>query len=146
MSFFGKLFGAKESIDAVGNVVEKTGNALDNLFTSDDERLSHAEIMERINQQPAEWAHQLNLLNAQDTSWFNSGWRPALGWVGAIGMFCFFVPQYLLAAVMWTYTCIQANALVPYPINADGLWELVAMLLGGGVLRTVEKANGTAKH
>ena len=146
MSFFGKLFGAKESIDAVGNVVEKTGNALDNLFTSDDERLSHAEIMERINQQPAEWAHQLNLLNAQDTSWFNSGWRPALGWVGAIGMFCFFVPQYLLAAAMWTYTCIQANALVPYPINADGLWELVAMLLGGGVLRTVEKANGTAKH
>jgi hypothetical protein len=146
MGWFSSLLGAKDTVEAVGTAVEKTGNALDNLFTSDDERLTHAEIMERINQQPAEWAHQLNMLNAQDSSWFNSGWRPALGWVGAVGMFCFFVPQYLLAAGMWVYACLQAGVLVPYPINADGLWELVAMLLGGGVLRTVEKANGTAKH
>lgn len=147
MSFFAKLFGggAAPVIDSVGTAVEKTGNALDNLFTSDEERLTHAEIMERINQQPAEWAHQLNMLNAQSGNWFDSGWRPAFGWVGAAGMFCYYIPQYVLAAGMWVYACLQAGHLVPYPINADGLWELVALLLGGGTLRTLEKANGTVK-
>lgn len=146
MGWFSGILGADKTIDAVGSVVEKTGNALDSVFTSDDERLTHAEVMERINQQPAEWAHQLNMLNAQDSNWFNSGWRPALGWVGAMGMFCYFVPQYILAAGMWVYACLQTGNLVPYPINADGLWELVAMLLGGGALRSLDKVNATAKH
>jgi len=147
MGFWSGLFGggAAPVIDATGTALEKTGKALDSLFTSDDERLTHAEVMERINQQPDEWAHQLNLINAQSSKLFDSGWRPALGWVGAAGMFCYYIPQYVLAAGMWVYACIQAGQLVPYPINADGLWELVALLLGAGTLRTAEKRMGVAK-
>ncbi len=146
MSFWSGLFGggATPVIDATGTAVEKTGKALDSLFTSDDERLSHAEIMEKIKQQPDEWAHQLNLINANDSSWFNSGWRPALGWVGALGMFFYFVPQYALGAFLWVNHCLSTGTIAPYPVSDAGLWELVAMLLGAGTLRTAEKKMGVA--
>lgn len=137
MGFFG--FGADKEIDAIGNTVDKTGKALDNLFTSDQERLTHAEIMERIKLKPAEWAHQLNMIHAQSSSWFNSGWRPALGWVGAIGMALYFIPQYFAAAVLWVQLNWGATELSAYPVSPDGLWELVAVLLGGKVIRTYEK-------
>lgn len=136
--------GAEKPIDAVGNVVEKTGNALDSLFTSDDEKLSHKEIMERIKNQPAEFAQELNLINARDESFWNSGWRPALGWVGAVSMASYYIPQYLVATYIWASLCVEQHAIVTYPINDAGLWQLVTLLIGGKVLRTVEKSNGTA--
>ena len=100
--------------------------------------------MEKIKQQPDEWAHQLNLINANDSNWFNSGWRPALGWVGALGMFFYFVPQYALGAFLWVNHCLATGTIVQYPVSDSGLWELVAMLLGAGTLRTAEKKMGVA--
>lgn len=137
-------FGADKEITAVGDVVEKTGSALDSLFTSDEERLNAKEIMARIKQKPSEWAHELNVINAKSSSWFNSGWRPALGWVGAIGMFVFFIPQYVMATILWVNINWGAEKLTDYPVSADGLWQLVALLIGGKVLRTIEKGKGVA--
>ena len=145
MGLLSTIFGSDKTVDAVGSVVEKTGNALDRLFTSDDERLSHKEILERINAQPAEFAQALNLINASDSSWWNSGWRPALGWVGAASLAMFFIPQYALASFMWAKLSLATGIIQPYPVSAQGLWELVTLLLGGTTLRSIEKANGTAK-
>ena len=147
-------FGADKDIEAVGNVVEKTGNALGGLFTSDDERLTHKEILERIKQKPAEWAYELNKIDAQSGSWFNSGWRPALGWVGAVSLAFFFIPQYLMGAILWGIQChdIIVNAkdlaivvLPAYPVKSDAVMELVFLVLGGGVIRSFDKKAGTAK-
>ena len=66
-------FGTDKSIDATSNLVEKTGKALDGLFTSDDERLSRKEAMQRLLDKPKEWAHELNLIDAQSSSLFQSG-------------------------------------------------------------------------
>ena len=147
-------FGADKTIDATGNAVEKAGKALDSLFTSDDERLTKKEAMERLRQNPALWAHELNLLNAQDSSLFNSGWRPMLGWVGGVSLAMFFIPQYLMGAILWGVQCheiittaenLQLVVLPDYPVTSDAVMELVLLVLGGGVLRSFDKKEGTAK-
>lgn len=148
----GWLFGKTEAIDASANLVEKTGNALDALFTSDDERAAAEVVKQKIAQQPAAWAHQLNMINAQSSSWFNSGWRPALGWVGAIALFVFFVPQFVMASWVWSVAAFsvdwsQPGAVFPaYPVDDAGLWQLIVLLVGGKVIRTVEKGQGIARH
>jgi len=148
------IFGADKEIDAIGNVIEKSGKAVGGLFTSDDERLSHKEILERIKQKPAQWAHELNLLDAQSPSWFNSGWRPMLGWVGGVSLALFFIPQYLMGAILWGIQChdiintakdLQEVVLPAYPVTSDAVMELVYLVLGGGVLRSLDKKLGTAK-
>jgi hypothetical protein len=144
-------FGADKEINAVGNVIEKTGGAFDALFTSDEERLTKAEAMARIKQKPDEWAHQLNMLNAQSSSLFVSGWRPAMGWVCVIAALLYFVPQFAIGAGLWVYQCYEmikaGGAELPaYPVSDSNLWELVAIMFGGGVLRTIEKVNGVARR
>ena len=137
-------FGAKVAIDSIGNIIEKTGGALDRLFTSDDERLSHKEIMMRIEQAPDKWAHSLNMINAKDSNWFNSGWRPAIGWVLAISALLYFVPKFIISAYVWASVCLQNNALVDYPITFGELGVLASMMLGSKVIRSFDKAKGTS--
>jgi len=153
MGLFSEWFGAEAGIKATADLVEKTGGALDRLFTSDEERLSRAEVLERLKQRPSEFAQQLNLIGAAG-NWFNSGWRPALGWVGALSLLLFYVPQYVMAAVVWVSAVYQyldaikageAIVLPAYPVTANGIMELIGLLLGGAVLRSYEKRQGIAK-
>lgn len=153
MGFLSKVFGSDKTIDAAGNVIEKTGNLFDKLFTSKEEKLNHAEVMERLSQRPIEFAHELNLLEAQG-NWFNSGWRPGLGWVCVVALFLFYVPQYAMATVVWVKAVWiylddmktgAAIVLPAYPVTADAVMELVAALLGTAIIRTVEKFGGVAK-
>ena len=132
------IFSRSKSIDAAGRLIEKTGNALNKLFTSDDERMTHREIMARMEQRPVEMAHELNLI-AAGGNWFNAGWRPALGWVGVAGIALFFIPQYVMASILWTKLAWSAEVLPPYPIDAEGIWQLVTLLIGGKVVRSYEK-------
>lgn len=141
----GGLFGAKESIDATSGLVDSAGKALNNLFTSDDERLSRAEMMARIQQKPDEWIHQLNVINAKSSNWFNSGWRPAFGWVLAISAACFFIPKFLITSVIWAKLSIDTGIIQPYPITAGELLSLAGMMFGSQVVRQYDKLKGTAK-
>lgn len=137
--------GAAETLNATGDVVEKTGNMFDKLFTSDEERLASKQLMAKINQNPAKWAHELNLINAKDSSWFNSGWRPAIGWVLTISIACYFIPKFLLGSIIWAKHSWKADAILPYPVDDSGLWQLAAMMLGVGVTRSFDKLKGQAK-
>ncbi len=142
MSWFSEV---TDPISSTSELIKNTGNAIDELFTSDDERNTAEILKAKIKQNPRAWAHQLNVINAQSRRWFDSGWRPALGWVGAIGLFLYYIPQYFLAAVLWVRMCWDADVLVPYPVTADGLMELVGLLIGGMVVRGLDKKSGTAR-
>lgn len=140
---------SSDPIESVGNVIEKTGQAIAGVFTNDDERLTHKEVFERIKQQPLKWAHELNLLDAKSNSWFRAGWRPGLGWVCVVSAALYFIPQYCVASYVWVEACMQAldasgalklTKLPPYPGSDNGLWQLVALLLGGSAIRQVEKS------
>lgn len=132
MGIFSKLLG----VPNVGDVVEKTGSALDKLFTSKDEKLTHAEVMERIKQNPAEWQAQANTIAASHRSMFVAGARPALLWICALGLGFLFV---INPIIQWT----TGN---PGPdMPKDALMELTVAMLGLATLRSAEKITGVAK-
>jgi hypothetical protein len=142
MGLLSKIFGVGDAVPAISAV----GNIVDNLFTSKDEKLTHEEVKLRLLQQPNLAQVELNKIEAAHRSVFVAGWRPAIGWVAATGLFFFYVPQYMMASVVWIKLIVANDwQLVPYPVGADGLLELVMALLGMGALRTMEKMKGKAK-
>ena len=140
------IFGWGDQTKAAGEGVEKVGNALNGLFTSDDERLTHAEVMERIKAKPFEIMGQLALVDAASRNWFQAGWRPWIGWVAGISLFLYFVPMFAVGAYMYVHAYITTGVIpLEYPVDPKGLFELVLALLGLGGFRMIEKMNGAAK-
>lgn len=129
-------FGADKSIDASSKVVAEVGKAIDSIFTSDEERLTHQETIARLENAPHEVMGKLSIIEAQHRSIFVAGWRPAVGWICAAGIGFAFIVNPLLQR----YT--QGNA-VEVPL--DMILELVLAMLGMGALRTVEKVKGITK-
>lgn len=85
---------------------------------------------------------ELTKTEATHQSVFVAGWRPAIGWVCAMGLFCYFVPMGVMASVLWVKASWAAQAITPYPVDSGALTELVYALLGLGTLRTIEKTAG----
>jgi len=132
MSWLKNLVGVPD----VTETIEATGNALNGLFTSDDERLTHAEVMERIKQNPNRWQTAINLAEAGHRSVFVAGWRPFIGWVCGLALFNWFIVN------PW----IQWITAKPGPeIQWEALMQLVLALLGLAGYRTIEKRSGVAK-
>lgn len=90
---------------------------------------------------------EVNKVEAASSSLFVAGWRPAIGWVGAISLGCYYVPQAIMATVVWVIACYNASAIVHYPtiFGWVELTNLIAGMLGLGWLRTQEKKAGVAR-
>ena len=132
MSWFSKLIGMPD----VSQTIEATGNALNGLFTSDDERLTHQEVLERIKQNPNRWQTAINLAEAGHRSIFVAGWRPAIGWVCALALANWFLVN---PWIQWITG--QAGPAIQW----ENLMQLVLAMLGLAGLRTSEKRAGVAK-
>lgn len=146
MGWFSKLVGAPDT----GSVIEKTGKALDGLFTSKDEKLSHQEVLERIKQNPQKWQAEITLAEANHRSVFVAGWRPFIGWVAGASLAMYFLPQYAMGSWLWfklSMAAIEngAETLPVYPVSAEGLLELVLGLLGLAAMRSAEKMSQVTK-
>lgn len=133
----GWLLGEK-AVDTVAAVAGGLGE----LFTSDDERLSHAEVMERIKQEPGKTQNAVNAIEARHRSIFVAGWRPFIGWVCGLAL-CY---QFLLHPVIaWLVTILMTVPLYPPEMDTAALYSVLLGMLGLGGLRTVEKAKGISR-
>ena len=132
MNWFKALFVSKpaETIDAIGNV-------FDNLFTSDDERLTHEEIKMRLAQKPQMAQAEINKIQASSRSVFVAGARPFLMWVCGVGLAMAFIVNPLIVTF---FTGVKE---IPVPL--EQMMELTLAMLGLATLRTVEKLNGVSK-
>lgn len=84
---------------------------------------------------------QINL-NTQDAKggFFQSGWRPAIGWTCAGALFS----QYVLKPWIQWAALVAGHPLPELPGIDDQLWQLIGGMLGMGGLRTLEKLKGKA--
>ena len=122
--------------EAVATPINAVGNVLDQLFTSDEEKLDKKIVLQRLNQQPQLAQTEITKIEAQHRSIFVSGWRPAIGWVCTAGLAMTFIINPIL----------QWASGKPGPVlPSDIILELVLALLGLGALRTFEKLKGRAK-
>lgn len=129
MGWFSTVVGVKEPIEAVGGI-------LDNLFTSDEERLDKEVIKQRLAMQPSMAQAKINEVSASHRSVFVAGARPFLLWVCGVGYaFAFLVNP----IVQWITG--EPGPLLPM----DYIAELTFGMLGLAGLRTVEKLTGKTK-
>lgn len=131
--------------DALAKPIDAVGNVLSKVVTTDKDRLAAEQAMEILRQHPHELQVEINKLEAQSTSLFKGGWRPYIGWICGTCIALYYIPQFLLADYLWFTQCLQQTKLLPFPINPDGLMQLVYLLLGFGAYRSVEKRWGKAK-
>jgi hypothetical protein len=142
LSFLGA---GKAAGEAIATPVSAVGNVLDKLFTSDEERGLLDNAKAKLALAPHIAQSEINKVEASHRSIFVAGWRPAIGWVCALALATYYLPQHVMAAVLWVKMCWAASEMQPYPIDIKGLLELVLALLGLGGLRTFEKLSGRAK-
>lgn len=132
MSWLKSIFSTQitEPINAVGGI-------LDEIFTSDEEKLNLALVKQRLEQQPNLVQAEINKVQANHRSIFVAGARPFLMWVCGFGfMFAFLVNPIL----QWLFPEVGAPEL---PLNT--MMELTLGMLGLAGLRTIEKIKGVAK-
>jgi hypothetical protein len=121
-------FGIDDAINAGLQIVNK--------FIPDPNQRAEAEAALRTSLQG--WDEQQTTVNAneaQSSSVFVAGWRPAIGWVGALGLAYRFL---VLPSAVWYQTGIM-------PTPDPAIMELVMGMLGMAGLRTYEKIQGVAR-
>ena len=112
---------------------------LDKVIEDKDQKnaLAHeiATMAERHAQELAEGQLEVNKVEAAHKSLFVAGWRPAIGWVCALGLF---------------YNVILANIIgiwVDVPeIDTTLLVPVMMGMLGLGAMRSYEKVQGVSRE
>ena len=94
--------------------------------------------MNEVNKAQAE----TNKVEAAHRSIWVAGWRPAIGWVAALGVFWAFVGQPI---AQWIATMFGIPLMLLPEFPMDQVMELVLAMLGLSGLRTFEKMKGISK-
>lgn len=116
-----------------GNLVESVGDAVDKIFTSDDERMEREAEILRANREYDYKENQLlaqqniaqtevNKAEAAHPNLFVAGWRPAIGWVGASAV----AYQFILYPLL----CWLPIENPPKPLDYTLLYSLITGMLG----------------
>ncbi|MBU2713933.1 3TM-type holin [Zooshikella harenae] len=127
--------------DIAGSIM----SGLDDLFTSDEERLkAHNKTLETLNQ-PHILQALTTLEEAKHPSIFVSGWRPGLGWL-CVGLLTYaWVLRDLIIIALSLANRLDVVEMLP-TIDTSQLITLVLTLLGLGGIRTMEKMKGVARQ
>ena len=132
------MIAAEAAAGLAGGII----SGLDKLFTSDDEREAAKLKLAEALQAPLLGQIEVNKVEAASTSWFTSGWRPAIGWAGAVGMAYNFILRDLLAYGLVLYD----SGIVPPPrLETGELMAMVTGMLGLAGVKSYDLAKGTRK-
>jgi len=121
-------------------IIEGVGKIADDLITSDEERMKLALEEKALETGLIKGQLEINKVEAQHKSIFVAGWRPAIGWVGALALFYQFIIYPLLIWV-WAWKHIEGEA--PPPLDASTLMTVVTGMLGIAGMRSFDKFKGT---
>lgn len=95
---------------------------------------------------------EINLADAKSGNWFQSGWRPAIGWVGALSLALMYIPKALVMTGIWSWQCyalltsspdITAVTLPVFPdLGVSDIIGLLMSMLGVAAMRSYDKSKG----
>lgn len=133
----------------LGSIVKGFGDIIDNLHTSDEERQALDLEEKKLDAGLLAGQIEINKFEAQHKSKFVSGWRPAVGWICALGMGYEFLVRPLLG---WVWKLLQAKSIVsatldvPPGLELESLMTVLLGMLGLAGYRTYEKNKGVASN
>jgi len=125
------------SVDA-GSIVSSVGNIIDDVFTSEEEKLEYKLKEKKIE-------NEINLAQIEvnkEEAKVKTLWRPMIGYVGAMALFYKFIGYPLLVWIWYllqAYDLIEKTLPVPPIIDASELYPIILGMLGFGGYRTFEK-------
>jgi len=153
MSWLEKIFGAKETADAAGSVVESVSNGITNLATdirlaitgeiSPENKAELAKIALEAENLQKHTQLEINLSEARHQSAFVAGWRPFIGWVCGLSL----ANNYILRP--WAIAVLSASGKVfEFPvIDLSLMIPIMTGMLRLAGMRTYEKKQGvTGNH
>lgn len=135
-------------MNPIGAIVAAVSGVIDDLHTSDKERLDAEIELRKIDAGLLQGQMDVNKVEAASSSLFVAGWRPAIGWIGAVALGYQFL---LYPLLVWIWTLLQARDLVPGSLqpppmlDTEALWVVLSGMLGIAGLRSVEKVKGVAR-
>ena len=135
-------------MNPIGAIVAAVGGVIDDLHTSDKERLDAEIELRKIDAGLLQGQMEVNKVEAASSSLFVAGWRPAIGWIGAVALGYQFL---LYPLLVWVWALLQARGLVPGNLqpppmlDTEALWVVLSGMLGIAGLRSVEKVKGVAR-
>ena len=124
-----------------GGALKTISKVIDDLHTSDEEKLDKKILMQRIQQKLAEKQLDVNAKEAGHRSIFVSGWRPFIGWCGGFALAFEFI---LSPGIEWYSKFAGLNLTAP-EIQTGPLLAIVTSMLGVAGLRSFEKTKGLTK-
>lgn len=116
----------------IGADIAKPLDAVSNLYTTDKAKLEAETNMISVAQKPL-----LQQLTA--TSFFASAWPALTGWTAGFCIALYWVPQLLVTNYLWAMHCWRLGVVLPFPIDAADLMNLVYLVFGMGTLHIVKK-------
>lgn len=147
---------ASIDLNPIGGIATAVGGLLDDLFTSDEERLRAAiesrrlDIEEdRIDAELLKGQQEVNKEEAKHSSILVAGWRPYVGWVCGFGLTYQFLIYPLL--LQWPWRFAQAMGWIPRELDPPPVLDLSVLLtllvglLGLSTQRSIERIKGKAR-
>ena len=124
-----------------GGALKTISKVIDDLHTSDEEKLDKKILMQRLQQKLADKQLDVNANEAGHRSIFVSGWRPFIGWCGGFALAFEFI---LSPGIEW-YAKFAGLSLTAPEIQTGPLLAIVTSMLGVAGLRSFEKSKGLTK-
>ena len=124
----------------IGSVIESVGKVAEHFVTTDKEKMA-LEIESRKLDQANDMAQiDVNKMEANSSSLFVSGWRPAIGWICGFGLLYVSVllPISEFLAKMYGYTGTFPQ------VDTNITMQVLFGMLGLSGMRTYEKTKGVA--
>lgn len=125
----------------VGSIIESVGKVAEHFVTTDKEKMQIDLENRRLDQQNDMAQLDVNKAEAQSTSLFVSGWRPAVGWVCAFSLF--------YVALLDPIARFVAKVIIGYGgafpvIDTTITMQVLFGMLGMSGMRSFEKARNVA--
>ena len=131
--------GVKSALDSVGGLAKSIRTAITGI--DPDKQMEIEKIFAELDDKINAGQQALNIIATQSASFFQSGWRPAAGWLGVIGLAYSTLGQPML---IWLSDIFG----IPRPpiVDTGILITLLVQMLGLGTLRTYERKLGVDKN
>lgn len=131
MSFIGNLLG-KIFGTSIAEPINAANGLIKSLYLTTAQKAQHRQTLDQLQAEVCK-------IEAAQPSSFVSGARAALIWICAISLALYWLPQYSFGAYFWVKMCIIKQTMLPFPLDATKLFELIGSLLGLGVIHKITK-------
>lgn len=123
----------------LGGEIAKPIDSIGKLYTTDKDRLAAEEKLLDTLEKP-DLAQKSLLDKAMGSShFFESAWPALTGWTAGACVMLYWLPQLIVANVIWTMNCVEQHEVLKFPILPDDIFNLIYLLFGFGTYTLVRK-------